>query len=150
MVKDGSDAGGRRQPGEAGYGPQGATNPTLPCQTPLSSGLTAKKKPAGRRQKIASATPPKAIRMIVTTPGIKATRFRASGPGRCGFGAGLMWRECGASRLPLFLPRVFSGELFLSFLTKRVVFLTGAVFCSEQSEESYPDALRSRLRVLFL
>ena len=59
MVKDGADAGGRRQPGEAGYGPRGATNLILPCQTPLSSCLIATKKPAGRRQKRASATPPK-------------------------------------------------------------------------------------------
>ncbi|MEI2684786.1 hypothetical protein, partial [Erwinia aphidicola] len=64
---------------------------------------------------------------------------------------GLMWRECGASRLPLFsCPGVFSGELFRFFLTNEEGFQTGAVFCSEQSEESYPDALRSRLRVLFL
>lgn len=89
--------------------------------------------------------------MVVTTPGIKATLFRACGPGRRGFAAVLMWRECGASRLPLFFaPGSYPGELFLSFLTKREWFQTGAVFCSEQSEESYPEALRSRLRVLFL
>ena len=54
------------------------------------------------------AMPLKATNQIVTTPGIKATLFRASGPGRRGFAAGLMCRECGASRLPLFLPRGFS------------------------------------------
>jgi len=87
-IKDGTDATGRRQPGEAGYGPHGATNPTLPCRTPLSSVLTATKKFTGRRQKIASAISPKATNQIVTTPGIKATRFRASGPGRRGFAVG--------------------------------------------------------------
>ena len=122
MVKDGADATGRRQPGEAGYGPHGATNPTLPCQTPLSSVLTATKKPAGRRQKTASATPLKATTLIVTTPSIKATRFRASGPGRRGFAAGLMWRECSASRLPLFLPRGFiPGSYFFLFDSVRGV-----------------------------
>ncbi len=46
------------------------------------------KKPAGRRQKTASATPPKATAIVVTTPGIKATLFRACGPGRRGFAVG--------------------------------------------------------------
>jgi len=60
IVKDGSDAIGRRQPGGAGYRLNGGKNPPLPCQTLLNSVLSASKKLTGRRQKKAIATPLKA------------------------------------------------------------------------------------------
>lgn len=85
IVKDYSDAIGRRQPGEAGYRLNGGKSPTLPCQTLLSSVLSAPKKLTGRRQKTATAIPLKATEIIVTTPNSKATQFRASGPARRGF-----------------------------------------------------------------
>lgn len=74
--------------------------------------------------------------MVVTTPGIKATRFRASGPGRRGFAAGLMWRECGASRLPLFLPRVFSRGAISAFLLGEWAFRPSRYFALSKAKRA--------------
>ena len=59
VVKYGTYATGRRQPGLAGYGLQGA-NPPLPCKTFLSSVLSAPKKLIGRKQNTATSTSLKA------------------------------------------------------------------------------------------